>query len=68
MGSTNESGARYGWKQDEITSTISLANTVKLWLSAFEANSPLGRALHCLLTSASMASKSTPSPAITRTT
>lgn len=50
------------------TSTISRANTVKLWLRAFEANSPLGRLLHCLLSSSSIALRSTPSPAITRTT
>lgn len=51
-----------------LTSTISRANTVKLWLKAFEANSPLGRLWHCLLISSSIALRSTPSPAITRTT
>uniref|UniRef100_A0A2P2LMJ5 Histidinol dehydrogenaseic isoform X3 n=1 Tax=Rhizophora mucronata TaxID=61149 RepID=A0A2P2LMJ5_RHIMU len=41
---------------------------VKLWLSAFKAYSPLGRLAHCLVISSSIAFRSTPSPAITRTT
>lgn len=50
------------------TSTISRAWTIKLWSSAFEAKSPRGRLLHCLLISSSIAVTSTPSPATTRTT
>lgn len=53
---------------DKLTSTMSLAKTMKLWLRALEAKSPLGRESHCLLTSASMASTSMPSPATTKTT